>query len=109
MCSEITLKDLIEKHLSPSHPVRKLFEEIGKEIPTALIYDTIEQKEGGYDHDDVWIMMDLIHDKIGVRVENLKDCFGVGKRNSDKECQTCSARDACYEECEAKAERSYMG
>jgi len=105
---EVTLKDLIEKHLSPNHPVRKMFAEIAEEIPKELIYGTIEYSDG-YCHDDVWIMMDLIHDKIGVRVENLKKCFGIGKRDSDKECQTCSAREACYEECEAKTERGYMG
>ena len=63
--SQITLKDLIEKHLSPSHPIRKKFNEIVKEIPKELIYETPEHNDG-YDHLAVWIMMDLIHDKIGV-------------------------------------------
>lgn len=67
-----TLKELIEKHLSPSHPVRKRFAEIVKDIPEALIYGTPEQTMCGYDHDDVWIMMDMIQDYIGVRVEAKK-------------------------------------
>ena len=103
----ITLKELIEKHLSPQHPVSKKFAEIAKNVPKELIYDTNEHDDG-YCHDDVWIMMDLLHDEIGVRVEDLKKCFGIGNDN-EEECRTCSARKVCDEESETRSERSYMG
>ena len=41
--------------------------------------------------------------------ELTKPCFGIGKRGSDEECRTCIVSEACYEEAEARAERSYMG
>ena len=63
----MTLKDLILR-LEFEHPIRQKFLEIEKEIPRELIYETPEHDDG-YDHIAVWIMMDLIRDEIGVRVE----------------------------------------
>ena len=38
----------------------------------------------------------------------IRPCFGIGKRGSTKECETCKDSEACYEECEARAEHYYM-
>ena len=47
--------------------VFEVIDEFVKEIPEALIYETPDNNDG-YDHDDVWIMMDLIKEWL-VRFE----------------------------------------
>jgi hypothetical protein len=42
-----------------------VLEEFYAEIPKALIYGTQEHEMNGYDHDDVWIMMDKIQEWFG--------------------------------------------
>lgn len=41
-----------------------VLEEFYDKIPKALIYGTQEHDMRGYDHDDVWIMMDLIQEYL---------------------------------------------
>lgn len=56
---------------NPEHELGRLelikltLDEATRGIPLALIYGTHEQLEGGYCHDDVWIMMDWIKDFFG--------------------------------------------
>ena len=62
------ISELTELDNDAVNAVFDVIDEMIKEIPKELIYETPEQLEGGYCHDDVWIMMDLIKEWL-VRVE----------------------------------------